>query len=405
MSARAEFDAIYRSIADLPAFSDHDHHQTDAFFAEGMSLDKAISNSYVGWMFHPLDGSPESREALIDDLRFNSYFHWFQKGVQAVHGITEPIAIDAWDRISAQIEHAYAGDPGFHVRALERHGFERLLLDTYWNPGDDNGHGELFVPVFRIDKFMYGHHAEAVAPNDFVPWARYGFNGGSLDDYVQLMRETIRARHQAGKVAALKCAEAYHRPIDFMPDDADAAAAAFGKHPGVITEQERILFGNYIFNRCCELAAELGIPFQVHTGLGRLTGSEPMRLLGVIEKHPATRFVLFHAGFPWTHQVAGLAHNYANVLPSLTWTATICTSAAVRALHDYIDVAPSINAITWGSDCWTTEESVGALLAWRHIVATVLAERIEDGRLSPTDAFAVARKLMFENGWRVYLNV
>ena len=28
-----------------------------------MSLDKAVSNSYVGWLFHSLDGSAEAREA------------------------------------------------------------------------------------------------------------------------------------------------------------------------------------------------------------------------------------------------------------------------------------------------------------------------------------------------------
>jgi predicted TIM-barrel fold metal-dependent hydrolase len=251
---------------------------------------------------------------------------------------------------------------------------------------------------------MYGSHAESVAPDDFVPWARYGFTGKTLDDYLELMRETIRARHRAGKVVALKCAEAYQRPIQFMPDDRAAAQQIFGAHPSSVTREQHLLFGNYIFNRCCELAAELDLPFQIHTGLGNLSGSQPMHLIPVIERHPKTRFVLFHAGYPWTHEVAGLAHNYPNAYPSLTWTATICTAAAVRALHDFIDVAPSINTITWGSDCRIAEESVGALLAWRHIVATVIAERLEDGRLRPLDAHVLARKLLFENGWRVYLN-
>ena len=404
MIYEAEFEAVYRHVSDLPAFSDHEHHQTDAFFAQGMSLDKALASSYVGWIVEPPDGSPESREALLDNARFNSYFVWFEKGVQAVHGITERITMDSWERISAQIERAHAEDPDFHWKALEKHGYERLVLDTYWNPGDDNGHGELFLPAFRIDKFMYGHHAEAVAPDDFVPWARYGFPGGSLDDYVETMRDIIRMRHGAGKLVALKCAEAYHRPIDFLPDDREAARDVFGKHPRETTSQDRLLFGNYVLNRCCELAAELDVPFQIHTGLGQLQGSEPMKLIGIIERHPRTRFVLFHAGFPWTHQVAGLAHNYRNVYPSLNWTSTICTSAAVRMLHDYIDVTPSINTITWGSDCWIPEESVGALMAWRYIVATVLAERIHDGRLSAADAQLLARKLMFENGWRVYMH-
>lgn len=403
---RETFKDVLDLVESMPVFSDHDHHLPDDFFHDsgtgGMSLDRLLEHSYVAWTGFVPDGSEESRQRLLDNARFNSYFTWFEKGLQALHGIDEPISMESWESISRGVGERYASDKDFHWRALGEFGFERLVLDTYWDPGGDNGHAEIFTPAFRIDKFMYGHHAEAVAPDDFVPWERYGFGGGGLDDWVELMRETIRERHAAGKVAAFKCAEAYLRPIDFLPDDRNAALAAFGKAPGEISREEALLFGNYIFNRCCELAGELDAPFQVHTGLAQLSGSQPMRLEPVIARYPNVRFVLFHSGFPWTHEVAGLAHNYSNVLPSLTWTATICTSAAVRALNDYIDAARSVNSITWGSDCWTAEESVGALLAWRHVVARVLAERIDAGLLRPPEAEALARKLMFENGRGIY---
>ena len=97
---------------------------------------------------------------------------------------------------------------------LPQSGYERLLQDSYWNPGDDCGHPQAFTPSFRIDKFMYGTHAESVAPNEFRTWQRYGFAGGSLDDYVEFMMRTIRSRVAAGAVA-LKCAEAYNRTVAF----------------------------------------------------------------------------------------------------------------------------------------------------------------------------------------------
>jgi len=127
-----------------------------------------------------------------------------------------------------------------------------------------------------------------------------------------------------------------------------------------------------------------------------------MLLEPIIARYPQTRFVLFHSGYPWIHVVGGLAHNYPNALPSLTWTPTISTSAAVEALNDYIDVASSINTITWGSDCWVPEDSVGALLAWRHVVARALAERMEYGLLDRRNAEILACKLMYENGHYVY---
>ena len=51
-------------------------------------------------------------------------------------------------------------------------------------------------------------------------------------------------------------------------------------------------------------------------------------------------------------------------------------AASIAALHQYIEVAPSTDLIAWGSDTWTSEEATGALLAWQHVVATVLAEKV-----------------------------
>ncbi len=396
--------SIYEYISSLPVFSDHEHHQTDEFFAQGMSLDKALKNSYVSWTGYVPDGTVKSRKALLDNVLFNSYFTWFEKGLQKVHNIDEDITLETWDYISDKIKVAYERDLNFHWNTLIENGYEKLVQDSFWNPGSDEGHDDVFIPAFRIDKFMYGYHSESIAPNNFIPWSRYGFVGGSLNDYVEMMNDIIKIQHSKGKVAAFKCAEAYNRSINFLPDDYELANKIFGIHPNDISPEQKIIFGNYIFNRCCELAAELDVPFQIHTGLARLSGSQPMMFEPIIEKHKKTKFVLFHSGFPWTHEVAGLAHNHTNVLPSLTWTATICTSSAVRALHDYIEVTSSIDKITWGSDCWVAEESVGAMLAWRYIVSKVLSERFTEGLIKAGQVEILAEKLMFRNGRKIYLH-
>jgi len=404
MQVLREYNAIRRYIDSLVAFSDHEHHLEDSFFSEAVTLEKLLNNSYVSWTHFSSDGTQQSRRALLDNVRFNSYFTWFTKGLQHVHGIDHPIDLDNWDTVSALISRRYAADPDFHWKALLDAGYEKLIQDSYWNPGDDGGHPQVFAAALRIDKFMYGFHGESIAPNDFHVWKRYGFDGGSLEDYVDNMRQIIISRFRSGQIVALKCAEAYNRPIDFQPDDKNTAEQAFGTAPDKIQWHQFIAFGNYIFNRCCELAGELDIPLQVHTGLGQLPGSQPMNLVSTIARHPKTRFILFHAGYPWTDQVAGIIHNYPNALPSLTWLPIISTAAAIRTLHEFIEVGSSINRITWGSDCWVPEESVGAMLAWRFVVGKVLAERLVDGLICASDAEAIARKLMYENGRTVYLS-
>ena len=402
MMSSAEYRAVYRQLESLPVYSDHSHHGKDDVFDRPFTLEKALSKSYVSWLWHPLDGTPARRRALLDHGRHNTFLIWFEKGLQRVHGLAEPLRVENWDAISDTMVRTYAADRDFHWQALRNHGFERAVLDTYWNPGDDNGHPDIFTPTFRIDLFMYAHHAEAVGPESIHPWAHYGLAPRTLAELVDQMRAFIRGRWQLGKVAAFKCAEAYFRDLAFQPDDAEAAARVFGRHPGEVTREESHAFGNFIFNRCCELAAELDVPFQVHTGLAKLAGSQPMIFEPTVARHPRTRFVLFHSGYPWIHQAAGLAFTYSNVLSSLTWTATISTTAAIRALHEFLDVACSVNNITWGDDCWCTEEAVGALLAWRHIVATVIVERLSGGLLHPGEVDNLAEKLLFRNGRRIY---
>lgn len=396
------FQEIMSDINDIPTISDHDHHLPDTFFAENVTLEKLIQNTYIAWMGYSSESNSDWQSKLLMEGRFNSYFTWFEKGIQIAHDIDLELTNDNWNSISNIVKGHYQADPYFHIESLRTNGFLKMILDCYWDPGSDNGHGELFLPTFRIDKFIYGFHSESVAPDDIIPWKKYNFSGNKLDDYVVNMFEIIKSQWQEGRVAALKCAEAYNRDINFLPDDESLANEAFGIHPNKITQEQRIVFGNYIFNRCCELAAELEIPFQIHTGLGRLSGSNPLILEPIIEKYPNTRFVLFHSGFPWTLEVAALSHNHSNVLPSLTWTATISPVVAARTLDEYIDVARSIDMITWGSDCWVPEESIGAMLAWKHIIAMVLAKRLNEKRLRVGDVGKIARKLLYENNQKVY---
>ncbi|MBF0431469.1 MAG: amidohydrolase family protein [Fibrobacteria bacterium] len=398
---------ITHFISKLPAVSDHDHHLPDDFFAKEVTLDTLFNNSYVFWTGNPSKEDEASRKAILANVSYNSYYTWLQKGIQQVHGISEDVSLDNWERLSGIIKNRYASDNDFHWKALRDNGFKKLIVDAYWEPGCNNGHPDIFTGSFRIDNFTYGYHQDAIIPNDFipyvcVPWKKYGFAGGTLDDYVDHMRTILTNAKQDGKIVALKCAEAYFRSLNFLPDDKKQAEQVFGMSPKDIKRENFILFSNYIFNRCCEIAGELQIPFQIHTGLARLADSQPMKFLPIIEKYPDVNFVLFHSGYPWSHEICGIVHNYQNAYPSLTWTPTISTSAAVTILDELIDVAPSIRHITWGSDCWIPEEAVGALFAWKFVIAKVIAGRMADYNMSAAKAEQLAVMLLYQNNEEVY---
>ena len=112
--------------------------------------------------------------------------------------------------------------------------------------------------------------------------------------------------------------------------------------------------------------------------------------------------MLFHGGYPWYHEIGALAHNHGNVYVDMVWLPLISTTAAVSALHEYIEVVPSIDRIAWGSDSWTSEEAFGALMAFQHVVSPVLAEKVRSSYFGKDEAMEIAEKLMFRNAQKIY---
>ncbi len=221
---------------------------------------------------------------------------------------------------------------------------------------------------------------------------------GAYLEYLEALFTTWRGR---GAVA-LKSASAYERGLDYGEGDFAAAARVFGRHPETVGPAERAIYEETVFNWFCRLAAKLDVPFQIHMGLGRLPGSRPMLFVPTLERHRGVHFVLFHIGYPWYDEVAGLLHNYDNVSVDMVWAPLISPTAAIAGLHQYIEVARSNDRIAWGSDNWTSEEAVGALLAWEHVVATVLAQKVDDAYFDAEDADALAARLMHANAARRY---
>lgn len=90
----------------------------------------------------------------------------------------------------------------------------------------------------------------------------------------------------------------------------------------------------------------------------------------------------------------------------MVWVPIISPTGAVYALHEFIEVVHSSDLIGWGGDAFTSEESFGALLAWRYVVARVLSEKVDDGYMNLVEAETLAHKLMYTNVAKQYgLNV
>jgi uncharacterized protein len=425
----AEFSTF---IDNRPKISTH-CHQLPGRELQSFTLEALLQNSYVNWCGVSWDSSSRSREDLLEKVRFNSFFIWLQKSLQHLYGENNPLTASSWQTWSNHIESAYQ-NPLHSSEILTRQcGYRRMLLDAYWDPGSDNDSPEFFSPVYRVNAFFFGYSADvadhdgnnpySLAPRAFIT---------DLDEYIGWVRDNLVA-HQASGCVAIKIPIAYDRGLDFDPVSDDQAHQAFTSLTASSVRQPKRTFSNssgrdlplsapnntatqldksadrvdvktfqdYLFFQICQMAGDLNLPVQIHTGMGQGRRTNAAYLQPAIQKFPETRFVLLHCSYPWIQDVSMLVHNYPNVYPDLSWLPLISSQSSITLLHELIERA-TIDRIFWGCDTWTVEESFGALLAFRHVLAQALAEKVTAGYFTRADALLIIDAILLINPQRFY---
>ena len=377
----------------------HSHHLPEQTMTD-FNLNKLIGSSYLQWQQVTPGTTAESRSVFLEKMRYRSFFVWLQKAIQELYGISDPITPQNWDQISDLIHKAHQ-DPSFYTEVLKNKcKYQKIIVDTYWNPGTNNGKPELFTPSFRLDLFFLGYK-KGLRNHDGVSLEeQFGELPDNLNDYIEWVRKWILKKKSDGCVA-LKVAIAYERSLHFEKVTPKQAERVFYLKESDITPEDIRCFQDYLFWKICEIAAEVSLPLQCHTGMGQIIHTDILQLHNVIRNNPETKFVLLHCGFPWMDDILSMVDGYPNVYPDLTWDPLLSYTASNRVLHQLIELA-QIDKICWGCDTWTVEESYGSLLAFRFSLCRVLSEKISDGYLSISNAKDIIDKILFENAKNLY---
>ena len=424
---QAEFSAYAEN---RPKISTH-CHQLPTTELKGFDLEALLRNSYVNWCGVTWDGAPQSRHAFLEKVRFNSFFIWLQESLFRLYGDSTPLTASSWQVWSDRIQAAYL-DPSHPRQVLAGQcGYRRLLLDAYWNPGSDNDSPEFFAPTYRVNAFFFGFSPVARDHDGNNPYDLYPRTFISdLDEYIDWVLQNILSHQSAGCVA-LKIPIAYDRGLDFEPVPADQARQAFerltapaarepfradrpGSDRAIPSNLPSLRFQNqdadpgdvktfqdFLFFQICRQAAELDLPVQIHTGMGQGRRTNAAQLQEAIQMYPTTHFVLLHCSYPWIQDMSMLVDKFPNVYPDLSMLPLISTQAGKAMLHDLIERA-TLERIFWGCDTWTAEESFGALLAFRRVLAATLAEKVMDGYFSRADGLLIIDSILFNNPQRFY---
>jgi hypothetical protein len=403
----------------VPAIDTHDHlrpfdqipNQDETDRGRGMTLHGIFAGSYypginrlTSWPAgKSFDAWWEVAQDDFDNARATSFYRYLLPAFRDLYGVDfDAITTDEARALNARIFENYKDDKWLVEVITRRANIELMFIDPYWSRLQFGREYTFSVPVLNVTEIMRGTHPSRLGDAD-SPWqfaTRRGKSIDSFDDYLAVV-ETIFTEAVAADAACLKSTQAYQRTLRYENVPKERAAAAFGKSPDEITADEQKDFEDFMFWHVATLSAKHDLPFQIHTGHGRLQGSSPMLLLELIQANPQTKFVLFHGGFPWVGETAAIAMRHRNVWIDSCWLPTLSYTMAKRAYQEWLETMPS-DRIMWGADTVQAEGIYAATEFTRQCLAEALAEKVERGELREVHAQRIGRQILRENALALF---
>ncbi len=410
---------IKASLDSVPAIDTHDHLRpfgeipnsdaTDK--GRGVTLHSLFAGSYYPGI-NRLSSWPEGKsfdewwklgQHDFDNARATSFYRYLLTAFRDLYGVDfDTITSEQARQLNDQIFANYRDDKWLIDVITRRANIELMFIDPYWARLQFARAYKFSVPVLNVTEIISGTHrgrfVDADSPYRFAE--SHGMKVDTIDDYLAVI-EKIFAEAVAADAVCLKSTQAYTRTLRYEDVPKERAALGFGKPPDQITPAERKDFEDFMFREIVKLSAKYELPFQIHTGHGRLQGSSPMLLLDVIEANPKTKFVLFHGGFPWVGETAAIAMRHKNVWIDSVWLPTLSYTMAKRAYQEWLESMPA-DRIMWGADTVQAEGIYAATEFTRQCLAEALAEKVERGELREDHAKQIGRQILRDNALKLF---
>lgn len=305
-----------------------------------------------------------------------------------------------WSTLSRQIETANAR-ADWYEELLHRRARIRLILRVQGDEPDPYAvDRRFFAPLIKFDDWIL-----TTAPQEREKLAQsVGGQAARLKQYLAALSAAFEQARRQGAVGA-KSMLAYFRDLDHTRPDQAEAERLFGR--AELTSVEARLFQDFMAHAVAEEAGRWELPYQTHVGYGSWQSNitrqaNPLLLNPLIEAHRQTQFVLLHGGYPFIGEVGTLAKNHPNVYIEAGWLAYIAPAAYRRAMGEWLDSVPANKLLAFSADCLHIEQTYGALLLTRQLLAQTLTDKIENENWPLKLAQAVAGNLLYQNPIELY---
>jgi hypothetical protein len=395
---------LYDEIANLTIIDAHEHLPPEARY---LSFAYSGLNQFAGYLWHDLRsaGVPGDFVATMreggdrpvetwwpqirphwEHVRHTSYARALRITARDLFGIRE-INDDTIGSLAEQVK--ADNTPGIYRRNLQERCRIQQSICVVDNADDDPGFPD--DPGLRgITRFRTWLNADIPAKLRELS----GREARTLDDATAIAQGILHEDIRAGAIG-FKLTVA-----DFGPPDAKAAEVELRGTGGAHGTALR----DFLFDKCCDVAAETGLPVAVHTGYwGDFRTLDPKFMLGFAMRRQDVRFDLFHLGAPMHRDAIYIGKTLPNVTLNLTWCPIISQVETKQALDEILDLVPLNKVIAFGGDYRVCVQKVyGHLVLAREAVAAALADRIASGEFDREEAMRIARLWFYDNPARIY---
>ena len=306
-----------------------------------------------------------------------------------------------YKRLSEKVKALYK--PGLYKKVLRDKAKIEISINDKWITDADR---EFLAPVQHFHNYVVVRNRETL---DLVE-KENNVRIHTLDDLEKALEKNF-IKCVKEKIVGVKCTQAYLRILRFDKVPKADAERLFNRIFSHLVEglnwEEAKPLQDYMFHKVVRLAIEHKLPIQIHTGIQAgnaniITNANPAHLINLFLEYSEAKFDIFHAGYPYSSELAVIAKNFPNVYPDMSWMHAIGAYPARRILSEWIDTVPNNKIFGFGGDYSFVEGAYAHSRICRENVAMVLAEKIEENHLSEDEALLIAKNILRDNPGRLF---
>lgn len=343
----------------------------------------------------------ERLKPVLAKARNVSYWRHNIVVYKALFGLADnELTDDNWRAVNNAIREKTSDPDWYDHVTREVCGLETQVRNIPWY---ESWEPEYFTAILRMESALQLHEKEtreALQKHVNVPIHNLY--------QAQAALRKLTEQYVAKGVIGIKLAHAYTRTLHALPVAEEEAERLFIRvmEADHLENGEIKVLQDYFIFYLADMAREMGLIFQIHTGVqtnwGNIPDSDPLLLIPLLKSFPEVRFDLFHAGYPYSRELGMLGKHFPNVWLNMAWMYVISIAASRQLLTEWIDLVPGYRLLGFGSDVHFPEMIYGHLAMARACMADVLAAKVEQDFLSEEEAVSLARRMFRDNAMALY---